>query len=323
MPKGRIVVFPLSSGAGQFRTLWPAEAIGDIEVKWMNKKTVFTDARLAENPFAELGDDLPDVVVTQVPVSFTMLAGVNWLKANGVKVVIDFDDDTSAIDPQAAHWAEQHPSHSEWNNWKIEQMIAKEASLITVTTPALKKKYEKLAPTVLIPNCVPKWYFDIKPKYERWGVGWSGNIAIRPGDLATTHGALAEFPLRWIGAGQKIETVPKEDRAEFSLRQGEMLKKVTEELGRVPSEVSPWLDINGEYQQHISTFKVGVVPLKDNHFNNCKSALTGLSYAALGVPFVATPTDPYLQLNAGLYASRNREWRGKVKKLLSEDFFWE
>jgi len=316
-----IVIIPLGSGAGQFRTIWPAEAIGDranIDIVPIPKTHLLKD-----NPFGFLERDFPDVVVTQVPVSVSMLAAVNWLKSKGVRVVLDFDDDTSAINPQSFHWSENHPAHSDFNNWHIEPMIAKLADLITVTTKALYDKFSKLAPTVIIPNCVPKWYFDIKPKIDQWGVGWSGNIAIRPGDLAETHGALSQYPFRWTGAGQKIETVPEDDRKEFALRKAELLAKVTQEVGRLPSEVTPWLGIDGEYQQHISSFKVGIVPLIDNHFNNCKSALTGLTFAALGVPFVATPTDPYLQLNAGLYASRNREWRTKVGKLLNDDYFWE
>lgn len=312
--KKRIVVFPLGSGAGQFRTLWPAEAMGDVEVRWIPKRSMIKD-----NPFVELENDLPDVLVTQVPVSVSMLAAVKWLKDKGVRVVLDFDDDTQAINPQAAHWTEQHPAYSNLNNWQIEMMIAREADQITVSTPRLQKKFGG----VIIPNCVPKWYFDVKASQAQWGVGWSGNIAIRPGDLAEMHGGIANYPVRWIGAGQKIETVPEEDREEFAERRKEMLAKVTKEIGREPQEVSPWLDINGEYQEFVSSFRVGVVPLINNHFNNCKSALTGLTYAALGVPFVCTPTDPYLQLNAGLYARRNREWRAKVGRLLSDGFFWE
>jgi len=38
------------------------------------------------------------------------------------------------------------------------------------------------------------------------------------------------------------------------------------------------------------------VPLRDSNFNRSKSWLKGLEYAALGVPFVASPTKPYQKL---------------------------
>ena len=38
------------------------------------------------------------------------------------------------------------------------------------------------------------------------------------------------------------------------------------------------------------TFDVGVVPLQQNLFNDCKSWIKGIEYAAAGIPFVVTHT---------------------------------
>jgi hypothetical protein len=38
---------------------------------------------------------------------------------------------------------------------------------------------------------------------------------------------------------------------------------------------------------------VGLVPLTRGPFNEAKSYLKGLEYAAAGIPFIATPTEEY------------------------------
>ena len=57
----------------------------------------------------------------------------------------------------------------------------------------------------------------------------------------------------------------------------------------------------GGYTSSVAELGVGLVPLLDSAFNRAKSWLKGLEYAALGVPFVASPTPEYVKL-AGLGA---------------------
>ncbi len=52
-----------------------------------------------------------------------------------------------------------------------------------------------------------------------------------------------------------------------------------------------------DFPAQVASFDVGVVPLRDSKFNRAKSWLKGLEYAALGVPFVASPTAEYRKLS--------------------------
>jgi glycosyltransferase involved in cell wall biosynthesis len=72
----------------------------------------------------------------------------------------------------------------------------------------------------------------------------------------------------------------------------------------------------------VADLDVGLVPLADNAFNRAKSWLKGLEMAAVGVPFVATPTEQYRALHAegmGLLAESPRQWEGLVKRLVRDE----
>jgi hypothetical protein len=56
-------------------------------------------------------------------------------------------------------------------------------------------------------------------------------------------------------------------------------------------------------------------------FNQSKSYLKGLEYAALGLPFIASPTQEYLRLSehAGLIATHKHDWQRHLKRLLTSE----
>ena len=64
---------------------------------------------------------------------------------------------------------------------------------------------------------------------------------------------------------------------------------------------------------------VGLVPLTRSPFNEAKSYLKGLEYAAAGIPFIATPTEEYRLLHragVGRLAETPDEWRDHATQLL-------
>jgi len=77
-----------------------------------------------------------------------------------------------------------------------------------------------------------------------------------------------------------------------------------------------------DYPSLLSGFHIGLVPLVPSPFNEAKSYLKGLEYAAAGIPFIATPTAEYRRLHeagVGRLASTPDEWRDHATELLDWD----
>jgi hypothetical protein len=96
---------------------------------------------------------------------------------------------------------------------------------------------------------------------------------------------------------------------------------VPERLGLDDVLATGWLPID-EYYERMAEFAVGVVPLANSAFNHAKSDLKGVEFAALGVPFVASPLPEYQGLAArgvGRLATKPKRWRTQIRELLSID----
>ncbi len=73
---------------------------------------------------------------------------------------------------------------------------------------------------------------------------------------------------------------------------------------------------------NLLNFDIGLVPLSDNNFNNSKSTIKGLEYMAAGIPFIASPSEPYRELKQinglGLLAERPRDWKWCLEYLMDK-----
>lgn len=249
-----------------------------------------------------------DVIVLSRPMSKTMLHILKLLQDRGVAVVVEVDDNARLIHPTHSAWKEFHPKYSPDYNWKILEEAAKIADWVTVTTPALAEEYGKHGRVSILPNYVPERYLSIRPEKD-FVIGWGGAVSVHPQDLQTVGGALREItrefkiPFRHIGTGDASGAV---------------------NIDKEYYDTLPWQDIL-KYPEEVAKFGIGLVPLHNNEFNRAKSWLKGIEYAALGVPFVASPTDPYKALNelgAGLLASRPRQWESQLRSLISSRELW-
>lgn len=87
-----------------------------------------------------------------------------------------------------------------------------------------------------------------------------------------------------------------------------------------PPTATGWLPIEA-YPEAILQFDVGIVPLAEHPFNEAKSWLKGLEFAALGVPFVASSTGPYRELmreGVGTVALDPADWYGALSLLATD-----
>lgn len=295
------VVAADEGGCGYYRMRWPAEALQQqgYDVHLSDREDA--DQRPA-NEF--------DVVVIQRPLRALMVAHIQQLQAAGIAVVVEIDDDFSAIQANNYAYKDMHPKTSPDSNWNHLARAAAIADMVTVSTPALAERYGKHGRCAVLPNYVPKRYLEV-PKPEReeaLRIGWTGSLKTHPGDLHVTgrgiYEAMLGTPAKFVAIGDK---------------------NVPEVLG-VSGDCVPWADLVTEYPGVVASLDIGIVPLVDNSFNRAKSWLKGLEYAALGVPFVASPLPEYERLEAagaGRIARRPREWTALLRQFMTNDIAYE
>lgn len=258
-----------------------------------------------------------DVVVIQRPLKHSMLDGITMMRSHGIKVVVEVDDDFSAIDPRnAAFWACQptqgvyvypdgteKPTGGPDRNWQHLAAACRIADMVTVTTPALARRYGSHGRVRIIPNCVPESYLEIEsPPHDDVVVGWAGSVHSHPTDPKVVGAGIRQAmaatgaTFRNVGTGTGV-------------KDGFHLAEEPFSTGYVPLS---------EYPHAVACFDIGLVPLVDSAFNRAKSSLKMLEYAALGVVPVVSPTPDNLRmerLGLGMVADKPKDWQRSVTRL--------
>lgn len=311
----RVAVFPADEqGCGWYRMRWPAaalEAAGlDISIRDRIGSLGLrygTDDRLHVSRLTH--DPDYDLAVFQRPFSRMLAESIPALQAVGVAVVVDMDDDASALPGQHPAFRELHPRWSPEENWQHAEAACRAADMVTVSTPALAKRYGGHGRVRVVRNCIPSAWLEAgresPPPADGDGclVGWTGAFVVHAGDLEVTRGGIAR-------ALRPEDRLRVSEHAEAGL-----------ELDVPPAQtvIAEWQQLTGGYPQWVADLDVGIAPLAANRFNDAKSALRGLEYAALGVPFVASPSPEYRWLllrGAGLLAPRPKDWTRHLRLLL-------
>lgn len=313
----KVGVYPADlSGCGHYRIIWPAQAVqaagvdvtiepvGRLEqlglVSALNPSTRRRRVVMAQRPDY-------DVVVIQRPVSYRYAGAIPLWQRQGVKVVVDLDDDLSALDPSHVGFTGYHPSKSPNENWRLLHEACQLADRVTVTTKALADRYRPASgDVVIIPNAVPAHFLDVSVDRLRNTIVWTGTTATHPGDLRVVGNSLARllrarpWRIRVVGPGDGVAG----------------------DLGVMPAKVETtgWVSIL-DYPTVMAGHQLGIVPLRLTPFNQAKSWLKMLEFAALGVPVVASPTDPNQLLHAegvGMLAATPAEWGRLLGDLMDE-----
>lgn len=296
----RVLVYAADTHRCGHRLIWPARALAaeghEIEVLTRD------DPPPSEQPHRWQGWDELDVVVFQRPLQRRWLGSIERFQACGVTVVVDIDDDFQALPRRNAVWPGVQPASSPDCNWHILAAACRRADWVTVTTEALARRYGGHGRVSIVANHVPASYLDVR-RGGRAGVwvGWTGAVVSHPGDLDVTRGAVARAA---VAAGAELHVVGPGDGVARALA----AESVTA-TGFVPL---------AGYPIEMAQLDVGIVPLEASAFNEAKSYLKGLEFAALGVPFVASPTGPYRDLarHAGVLARKPRDWEREVRRLI-------
>lgn len=317
-----VYVYPADvGGCGYYRLIWVARYLRSLghNIKLIHPKN--------NNKFAGIIDpddktklvDIAapsdaDVIVLQRVTSIKMVSGIQMLRARGIAVVIDIDDDMRAIHPNNPVFSSLSPStggHLEDYSWVNADKVYAAATLVTASTDALLKRYARYDPATrtyhgrVLRNCVPSIYLDIVPRTEENTIGWGGMILSHPDDppvCGTSMGELQRqgFTFKIVGPGAGTKRAFMLDN---------------EAVATGPVGLDQW-------PHSINRFAVGIAPLKLTRFNEAKSWLKPLEYAALGVPVIMSPTTEYVRLHrmgVGVVASTPKEWYRHGRALLESD----
>lgn len=308
----KVVVYPADRfGCGSFRMRWPGEACAaaghDVTVVAQDRRTVrlVMEGDVVKDVLVEPG---VDVVVMQRVTHAYMAQAVAVLRAKGVAVVVDVDDDLSSIHPSNPAWAMHHPGnegkrmvggHVHRHSWRNLAKACQDATLVTVSTPALLDVYARHGRGHVLPNYLPDYYYGIA-RVDSATIGWPGSFHSHPNDPESLGGAIA----RLVDEG-----------ASFVMR-GDSTG-ASRAFGLAADPVGGAVSIE-EWPRAVASLGVGIAPLADTKFNAAKSWLKAAELSACGVPWVASPRAEYKRLHkmgAGILADRPRTWYRELKRL--------
>lgn len=298
-----------TAGCGSYRLIWPAEALQKEgkEIRITKRPRILVDRG---NPPAVKDVFIPDtdVMVFQRPGSYQIAQIIPILQDQGIKVVIDMDDDLSCIHPKNPAHKYYDPTHSPNRNWQWAAKACEMADLVTVTTPALAERYGNHGQVAVLPNCVPARYTRLSvPPNDGITVGWAGYVGTHPEDLQITHGAINEAV---VSQGARFYALGD--------------KNALTNLGIRNRYPHTWLEAVAlsNFPEFVSQLDIGIVPLARTPFNAAKSWLKGLEYAALGVAPVVSPTPDNMRLveaGAAYVARSPKGWLDAVKTLIRNE----
>lgn len=225
------------------------------------------------------------------------------------QVVYEIDDAVWAADPQ-------QPDGQRWRDAASSVLLCLgRADAVTVSTPALARECRQWHRNVhVVPNCLDldgrNWRECPPRATERVVIGWAGG----------SHHWGDEVPMV---AGLRA-ALARRPGATFCFFGDPLLGACwREQIGR-PEQWTTLPPVSWEeYPSCLSLFDIGVAPLADTPFNQCKSDLRLLEYGAWGVPYVASDIEPYRRWNdtagGGHLAGSPKEWERGLLDLIDRE----
>jgi glycosyltransferase involved in cell wall biosynthesis len=257
-----------------------------------------------------------DVYVFQLPLDKTSLVLTRILHARGKTVVCETDDGTHCLPHYNPAYAGTNPAVSPDRNRDWMLKTYREADAMSVATPALADLYDDVNDNItVVPNYLDwNMWEDVTPQYEverrRLRVGYMGIAHWHSGDLKVLRGVLGP----WLRRHPEVEFVAAGDPTMHDFLDVPQEQRVS--VAAVDFR-------NGDLADITAVMDIGLVPLEMNRFNECKSALKGMEYAACGIPCVASPTASYQTWlesgDTGFLARRTKDWLRALEVLVGDD----
>lgn len=313
----KVYVLPSDThGCGHYRMIWPANVLQnmgyDVNVIPPRPGQGFlaSTTQMPDGSEKLTSVQVPkdaEVLVIQRPAHPHQPDMIKIMRANGIAVVVDMDDDMSCIHPDnAAFHMYRHRSQTPFS-WRYANISCREATFVTTSTKALQRTYAPHGHGAVLDNYVPEAYLNFdRIQHEEPTFGWAGSTHSHPNDLQVAAPAVQRLlsehhPFRVVGGRSAV-------RSALRLKED---PSFTGTVGLVD-----WAATIAE------TYDVGILPLAPSGFNSAKSRLKAIEHMAVGVPWVASPREEYRRVHSesgcGLLAEGPKQWYQNVKRLLTD-----
>lgn len=267
-----------------------------------------------------------DIAIFQFGFLYNVINLIKRFKKLGVLTILETDDDYYHIPAGNKAFWQLHPRvicykvmypdkpiqevYAE-HNYHVNHFMdnfkwaASNVDILQVSTRELAQYYSALSDNIVVlENCIDNSLYDKVEKKEHDGVivGWFGSA---------TH----LMDIRFL-----VGAIP--DNVTFLTYGHSDLDKVVF-AGNKNVVSKGYFDL-GDLPKILSQMDFGVVPLEDNKFNDGKSDLKGLEFAAMGLPVIASPVAPYRRfirhMKNGILLKNNngKNWL-KAINLLTKD----
>lgn len=298
---------PVANGCTWYRCVLPAEALalqGWNVAVGMPRDHPDKGIGIAHEDGAYFGFDVSVfklLMHSSVPDEFVKM------RRNGDRVVVDIDDFHFGISQDNIAAKTTSPLNEPDSNRMFYEMSMRLADRVTVSTEFLANHYERRCrDVVIVRNAVDADRYEAVQHPDVPVIGWVGGTLWRSGDIELLREWLPGFVKDHAVEVYHGGHIPCDPR-HFAVRAG---------LRRVRTGVMRDMRT---YPELVAGFHIGLVPLTVSGFNESKSYLKGLEYAAAGIPFIATPTREYRLLaeaGVGRLAETPDEWRDHATELL-------
>jgi glycosyltransferase involved in cell wall biosynthesis len=223
--------------------------------------------------------------------------------AGKTRLVYDIDDDVFSSDHEGSLW------HKLPECRDIAAYLISISDLVTVSTEPLVDVVKRYNPNVaVLPNCVHEDLLAIeRPRRERVTVGWAGG---------TSH--LRDFR---YAAPMLSRFLVRNPQVDFHF--------VGADYSPIPEWKAPaarhtqWTPDVWDYYRGVD-FDIGLAPLDPaSAFAKCKSHLKAMEMAALGIPVVASYSEPYRHYVehgvTGFLVRHDHEWSRYLRDLANDE----
>lgn len=297
-----------------YRLAWPAQYLAaqghDIGICYFGQRGIL-EIHSRDGVHVD-GISMPpgvDVVVVQRVSNRLFVEAIKALRSMGIAVVMDMDDDLGRIHKSHVAYKLYNPKvrfgdPPPLHHHEHVQAAADAATMVTSTTPALQAQYARHGRGAILDNYVCGSDLDI-PHDDSDTIGWAGDTKTRADDWQVVGDALRKM----INEGNTFFVVGAEGNL------GEQLKLPFE-----PSYTG-YVHVT-KFTTAMSRFGIGMAPLFPSRFNEAKSRLKPIQMAAVGMPWVGSPSYAYRRFHeesgTGILASNPQEWYQALKRLVNE-----